>query len=73
MAKKIISGTDKDRPLKLKSLFEYSILAVMRHEVFDEENCSIAPMLYDLATKSTFSGASVAQMLREFANKVDYI
>ena len=70
LCRKIISGTDADRPVKLKSLFEYSVLAVMRHEVFDEEECSIAPVLYELAQKSPATGHTVAQMLREFANKV---
>ena len=70
LAKKIISGTDADRPLKMRSLFDYTVLAILRHEVFDESGTSIAPVLFDLAEKAKpDSGHSVSQMLREFANK----
>ena len=41
----------------------------MRHEVFDEGECSLAPVLYELAQKSKTAGFSISHMLREFANK----
>ena len=69
LARKILTGTDAQRPLKMKSLFEYSVLLTLRNEIFDEEGKSIAPILFELAEKCPATAFSMTQMIKEFADK----
>ena len=41
MCTKILSGTDKNRQEKLRSLFQFGVLSIMRHEIYDHEKKSI--------------------------------
>ena len=68
LARKILTGTDAQRPLKMKSLFEYSVLLTLRNEIFDEEGKSIAPILFELAEKCPATAFSMTQIIKEFAD-----
>ena len=73
LARKILTGTDAQRPLKMKSLFEYSVLLTLRNEIYDKEGKSIAPVLFDLAEKCPATGFSMIQMIREFSDKESFV
>ena len=69
LARKILTGTDAQRPLKMKSLFEYSVLLTLRNEIFDQDGKSIAPILFELAEKCPATAFSMTQIIKEFADK----
>ena len=48
LCKKITSGTDADRQAKLRSLFQFSILSLMRNELHDCQGKSIGEFTYSL-------------------------
>ena len=41
LCSKIVSGTDKDRQAKLKSIFEFGMFSIMRNDIYDNEGKSI--------------------------------
>lgn len=69
LAASTISGNEAERQARLLSLFQYTVLRIMKKEVFDENGESVMPILFDISEKCKACGGSVLQIVREFADK----
>ena len=62
LAASTITGNEAERQARLLSLFQYTVLRIMKKEVFDENGESVMPILFDISEKCKACGGSVLQV-----------
>ncbi len=63
LAKSTITGNEAERQARLLSLFQYTVLRIIKKEVFDENGESVIPIMFDISEKCKACGGSVLQVL----------
>ena len=64
LAASTITGNEAARQARLLSLFQYTVLRIIKKEVFDENGESVMPILFDISEKCKACGGSVLQVAR---------
>jgi len=66
LCRKITTGTDADRPAKLRALFQFTLLALMQGTL--PPHGQLAPTLYTISEKCQATHDTISVLLAEFAS-----